>query len=188
MLWFMDYIKYLYLYKLIIILSLFYIMIILIIVCFLYLLLFNYNIKNIIIFITIFTIIYLLNKCMKNYEYYDIVNVSQKDYENYNKSLFEYLIDGNKMYIKIKPINFVINIISNLSYDNILNEQVETFIYPFDEVLGAQITYINDNIKKIIYSPRINLINNYGIIINSNNEDNIDTKINCNIIAYGLSK
>ena len=152
-------------------------MLLLIMSCLIYIYFFNYNQTNLLLFTVIFTIIYSINRCY-NVETFEIVNVDKKFNESYNNKLFEYGKSHNKSFFRIKPINFVFNFINNLSYNDIIENNVESFLYPYENVLGAQLTNFNH-----INMPKIEFINNFGIVINSNNNN-----VKFNVIAYGISE
>ena len=159
-------------------------MLLLIISYFLYLIIFNQNKYNILIFTIIFSIIYIIEKC-NVFETFEIINIDKNANILYNNQLFEYGKSFNKSYLKIKPINLVLNFINNLYYDNNINNKIDAFLYPYTEVIGAQITNVNfENNSKL--SSYIKLINNNGIILNT--LDNKNSLMKHNIIAYGISE
>jgi hypothetical protein len=157
-------------------------MLLLIISYFLYLIIFNQNKYNILIFTIIFSIIYIIEKCY-TFETFEIINIDKNANILYNNQLFEYGKLFNKSYLKIKPIKLVFNFINNLSYDNNIDNKIDSFLYPYTEIIGAQITNVNyeNNLKIQSY---IKLINNYGIILDTLNNKN--TNMKHNIIAYGI--
>ena len=97
-----------------------------------------------------------------------------------NDKIFEYGSVANKSFFKINKINFVFNFITDLQYENEDDNKIESFLYPYTNVLGAQVVSMN-NLKND-YVPRIELLNNYGISLSSNK----DNGNKCNVIVYGF--
>ena len=154
-----------------------YIMLLLIISCLIYLYLYNRN--NVLIFLTIFLIVYFINICCY-IEPFELLNIEERKNDDINNKIFEYGSLLNKSFLRINKINFVFNFITDLQYENDDDNKIETFLYPYTNVLGAQVISVN-NIKND-YVPKIELLNNFGISLNSN-KDNCNI---CNVIAYGF--